>query len=163
MKRTRPISQQGFTLLEALIAALVVAVAMLGAARLQGVTMLDSSDSRMKTRALNLAQEKIEELRSFANQDTYLAMASDADTPDSHDGDSSGFTRTWTITSCVDLSPSCDSNGNNSIDGNESNYLQISSTVTWTDSKGDPQAVQLTSYIARSEPVKSGIVLALEP
>lgn len=142
MKRTRPISQQGFTLLEALIASLVVAVAMLGVARLQGVTMLDSSDSRMKTRALNLAQEKIEELRGFANQDTYLAMASGTDAPGSHDGDSSGFTRTWTIT-------------------HESNYLQINSKVEWDDPKGDHQAVQLTSYIARSEPVKSGMVLAL--
>jgi len=158
MKRARPILQQGFTLLEALIAALVVAVAMLGVARLQGVTMLGSSDSRTKTYALNLAQEKIEELRSFANQDTYLGMASGSDT---HAGANATFTRTWTITSCVNLSPSCDGNTNGSIDGNESNYRQINSTVTWTDSRGDTQIVRLTSYIARSEPVKSGMVLAL--
>ncbi|MEF3076209.1 prepilin-type N-terminal cleavage/methylation domain-containing protein [Methylobacter sp. Wu1] len=158
MRRTQPAGQQGFSLLEALIAALVVAVAMLGVARLQGLTMLESGDSRMKTHALNLAQDKIEELRSFSNRDAYLGMASGSDT---HAGASGTFTRTWTVTSCADLSPSCDSNGNGSIDDNESNYKQVNAQVIWTDPRGDEQTVQLTSYITGVEPVKSGMALAL--
>jgi type IV pilus modification protein PilV len=158
MKRTQPAAQQGFSLLEALIAALVVAVAMLGVARLQGLTMLESGDSRMKTHALNLAQDKIEELRSFSNQDAYLGMASGSDT---HAGANGTFTRTWTVTSCANLSPSCDSNGNGSIDDDESNYKQVNAQVIWTDPRGAEQTVQLTSYITGVEPVKSGMALAL--
>jgi type IV pilus modification protein PilV len=157
MRITRPAGQQGFSLLEALVAALVVAVAMLGVARLQGFTMLESGDSRMRTHALNLAQDKIEELRSFSNQDAYLGMESGSD---SATGANATFTRTWTVTSCVDLSPSCDSNGNGDIDGNESNYKEVNAQVIWTDPRGIIQTVQLTSYISGAEPVKAGIALA---
>jgi len=143
MKKLLYASQRGFSLLEALIAALVVALAMLGLARLQGVTLINSGDSRMKTRALNLAQDKIEELRSFANKDTYTGMASGNDTPTSYDGDNSNFTRTWSITSCP-----------NSVD-----CKKVGVRVNWTDPKGETQTVDLTSYIASGDTVNSGVVL----
>jgi len=143
MKKLLYASQRGFSLLEALIAALVVALAMLGLARLQGVTLINSGDSRMKTRALNLAQDKIEELRSFANKDTYTGMASGNDTPASYSGDNSRFARTWTISNCP-----------NSVD-----CKQVGVSVNWTDPKGDTQTVALTSYIASSDTVNSGVVL----
>jgi len=68
MKKILPGKVLGFSLIEALIAALVVAVAMLGFGQLQGATLINSADSRMKTHALNLAQDKIGKLRTFANQ-----------------------------------------------------------------------------------------------
>jgi type IV pilus modification protein PilV len=141
MKKLPPTSQRGFSLLEALISSLIVAVAMLGVAKLQGMTLINSADSRMKTHALNLAQDKIEDLRNFANQNTYT----DYSGPDNNTtaGANSTFTRTWTITDC-----------DNSI-----NCKQINVTVTWTDPKGATQTVQLTSYIAEVDPVKSGVVL----
>ena len=61
-------------LLEALISALVVGRGDVGVAKLQGITLINSADSRMKTHALNLAQEKIEDLRTFANQDVYIDL-----------------------------------------------------------------------------------------
>jgi len=143
MKKLLYASQRGFSLLEALIAALVVALAMLGLARLQGVTLINSGDSRMKTRALNLAQDKIEELRSFANKDTYTGMASGNDAPTSYAGDNSSFARTWTITSCP-----------NSVD-----CKKVGVRVNWTDPKGETQTVALTSYIASGDTVNSGVVL----
>jgi len=143
MKKLLYASQRGFSLLEALIAALVVALAMLGLARLQGVTLINSGDSRMKTRALNLAQDKIEELRSFANKDTYTGMASGNDTPASYSGDNSSFARTWTISNCP-----------NSVD-----CKQVGVSVNWTDPKGETQTVALTSYIASGDTVNSGVVL----
>ena len=69
MEKTLPNKVQGFSLVETLIAAVIVAVAMLGLGKLQGITLLNSADSRMKTHALNLPQEKIEALRMFANQE----------------------------------------------------------------------------------------------
>ncbi|MDI1292577.1 MAG: hypothetical protein PSV18_07515 [Methylobacter sp.] len=138
----------GFSLIEALIAALVVAIAMMGMAKLQGITLINSADSRMKTHALNLAQDKIEELRTFANQSSYTAMASgaNANTESIMAGGSANFTRTWTITSCA----------------NSVNCKQVNVKVKWTDPRNVEQLVQLTSYIAGGEPAKSGVVL-LEP
>ena len=137
----------GFSLIEALIAAVVVAVAMLGLANLQGITLINSADSRMKTHALNLAQDKIEELRGFANQNTYTGYTgSDNNTVA---GANSTFTRTWTITDCS-VSGNCTAQGN---------YKQANTTVTWIDRQNATQTVQLTSYIAEADPVKSGVVL----
>lgn len=142
MNKSLHASQRGFTLLEALISALVVAVAILGLARLQGITLFNSADSRMKTHALNLAQEKIEELRTFANQNDYTGMDDGSDTAT---GANSTFDREWEISDCE----------------NSVNCKQINVAVTWTDPKDDTQTVQLTSYIAEADPVKSGVVLLL--
>lgn len=136
----------GFSLIEALVASVVVAVAMMGLANLQGITLINSADSRMKTHALNLAQDKIEELRGFANQNTYTGLAGNTDTPT---GANATFTRTWTVTDCS-VSGNCTAQGN---------YKQANTTVTWTDRQGATQTVQLTSYIAEADPVKSGVVL----
>jgi len=134
----------GFSILEALIAAIVVGVGMLGLAKLQGITLANSSESRLRTDALNLAQEKIEELRTFANQTTYDALANAADTSV---GSNVTYTRNWAISNCA-----------NAVSCQRANV-----TVTWVDHVGATQTVQLTSYIAQADPVKAGVVLATGP
>ncbi|NOQ17486.1 MAG: hypothetical protein GQ581_10545 [Methyloprofundus sp.] len=134
----------GFSILEALIASIVVGVGMLGLAKLQGITLANSSESRLRTDALNLAQEKIEQLRTFSNQTTYDALANAADTSV---GSNATFTRNWTITGC----------------SNAVSCQRASVTVTWVDQAGATQTVQLTSYIAQADPVKAGVVLATGP
>ncbi len=140
MSALRQQTQRGFTLVEAVIAALVVSVAMLGVAKLQGVTLFNSGDTRMKTHALNLAQEKIEQLRTFANEDTYTGMGGSTD---SQNGENGTFTRTWTISPCP-----------NSVGCKQANV-----TVNWTDPRGAVQNVALTSFIAGADPVKSGLAV----
>ena len=143
MEKILPNKVQGFSLIETLIASVIVAVAMLGLGKLQGITLLNSADSRMKTHALNLAQEKIEALRMFANQSTYTnEIVSDAtnSTDPILEGGNANFTREWVI-------------------DDKNTYKQVRVTVTWTDPKGIVQTVQLTSYIAEVDPVKSGVVL----
>lgn len=136
---------QGFSLIEALIAALIVGIGIIGLARLQGITLSNSSESRTRTDALNLAQKKIEELRSFSNQTTYdnLADGTNANTETIMAGGNANFTRTWTITACA----------------NSMNCKQAKVTVAWTDSSGEAQTVKLTSFITQTDPVKAGIVL----
>lgn len=147
MEKTLPNKVQGFSLVETLIAAVIVAVAMLGLGKLQGITLLNSADSRMKTHALNLAQEKIEALRMFANQETYTGLVSGPTvSPGLLVGGNANFNRTWEISSCPSLV-------------NTSTCKKVSVKVTWTDPKGIDQTVQLTSYIAEADPVKSGVVL----
>ena len=148
MEKTLPNKVQGFSLVEALIAAVIVAVAMLGLGKLQGITLLNSADSRMKTHALNLAQEKIEALRMFANQSTYDGLVSSpAGSSDLRVGANANFDRTWEISTCPSLVVT-------------STCKKVNVKVTWTDPKEDVQTVQLTSYIAEADPIKSGVVLS---
>ena len=69
------LSNKGIALIEAMVGLLLLAVALLGLARLQGVLLRDAGDSRIKTHALNTAQEKIEQLRSFSRKNQYAAIA----------------------------------------------------------------------------------------
>jgi len=148
VEKILPSKVQGFSLVETLIAAVIVAVAMLGLGKLQGITLLNSADSRMKTHALNLAQEKIEALRMFANQSTYTGLVSGAtlSTDPILKGANANFDRTWEISSCPSLVVT-------------STCKKVSVEVKWIDPKGIVQTVQLTSYIAEADPVKSGVVL----
>lgn len=144
--KKRPLSAQfGFSMLEALISTLIVAVALLGLAKINGEALIGSSDSRMKTQAQNLAQEKIEELRSFPRQQVYAAYSgTDSNTAE---GVNATFTRTWTISNCA----------------NSVTCKQADVVVAWTDPRGGKQSVRLVSNIAEGDPVKSGVALLPPP
>jgi type IV pilus modification protein PilV len=133
----------GFSLLEVLIAIIVLGVGLLGIAKIQGTTMLNSAESRMQTHAVNLAQEKIAEFRHYANKSVYSAYASDSVGTDVV-GENATFTRTWSISACPD-SVIC---------------KQISVKVAWVAIDGTNPDVELTSKIAEIEPAKSGMVVA---
>lgn len=142
--RLGPSGASGFILIEAMVAAFILAMALLGLARLQGGVFTANAESRMRTHALNLAQKKIEDLRSFANQTGYTAI-SDGSGCDGSDcvGENSNFTRAWTQTACA----------------NSAQCKVLKVTVNWTDPKGITQSVTLTSYIADIDPVKGGVAL----
>ena len=57
---------RGFALIEALVAALLVATAIVGLTQLLAVGLAQSARTRQSTMALTLAQAKLEELRSLA-------------------------------------------------------------------------------------------------
>jgi len=133
----------GFSLIEVLIALIILGVGLLGLAKIQGITLLNSAESRMQTHALNFAQEKIEELRTYGNTSTYTAYASNAVGTDLV-GANSTFTRTWTVSACP----------------NTVECKNISVTVAWTGIDGSAYDIQLTSQIAELEPARSGMVVA---
>lgn len=142
--RPGPSGIAGFILIEAMVAAFILAIALLGLARLQGAVFTANAESRMRTHALNLAQKKIEELRSFANQTGYTGISSGSGCDGSDCvGENSTFSRTWTQTACANSAP----------------CKVLAVTVTWTDQKGSTQTVTLTSYIADIDPVKGGVAL----
>ena len=57
--------QQGFSMIEALFSALILGIALLALAGFQAVAMQDSSLVKARTVASSLAQEKLDDLRSF--------------------------------------------------------------------------------------------------
>lgn len=73
--------QRGFSLVEALIAFLVVGVGIVALVKLEGLYLQSSSSSKARTVALSLAQEKLDDLKAFtqlnttANQFAYTDIA----------------------------------------------------------------------------------------
>jgi Tfp pilus assembly protein PilV len=102
-------SSRGFSLLEALIASLVVGTAVVGLAHLVALAADQSAATRRRTTALSFAQAKLEELRSL--EWTYAADAAPISSPqlalsppgalftdyDGYADTRSGFVRRWAI------------------------------------------------------------------
>lgn len=137
------LSNKGIALIEAMVGLLLLAVALLGLARLQGVLLRDAGDSRIKTHALNSSQEKIEQLRSFSRKNQYAALGDGNDTITAANAT---LTRTWTVNNCT-TPTGC-------------TYKIVNVQTGWTDSQGKFQTVQLTSYIGETDPVRGGVALA---
>ncbi len=140
-------NQRGFTLLEALIAFLILAAGLLAALRFHSVTIETTAEAKIRAEAVALAEQKVEEFRSFVDVEQY-----DGDTVDGAGlGDYAGvdyaadFTRNWTISG--------------------TNPLEIAVTVTWTDRAGADvddtnQSIQVTSMVWRNVPWLPGDSLA---
>jgi prepilin-type N-terminal cleavage/methylation domain-containing protein len=130
-------NNSGFTLIEVLIAALVVSAGMVAYAITSGNITKQNTHSKKKTVAITLAQDKVESIRNTA----LTVSLTDADTLDSPT-ESSGvwtattggevvdangdtgtsdaiYTRTWTITADATLTA----------------FYAVSVTVTWDTDK----------------------------
>ncbi len=130
--------QRGATLVEALIAFLVLSLGMLGMARLQTSLRLDSDIARQRSEAIRLAQEDIERQRAFAtlvatpNRRSYAGISSaivDIDEP-------SNNTRYKLTRSIRD----------------ETGFKTANVTLSWPDRNGAPQQLSLDSIVAGSDP-----------
>ncbi len=130
MKRTIQDASCGFTLIDALMAILIISIGLLAMAQLlYGVMGTNESSTRI-TEATTLAQDKIEELKNTS----YASIAAGS-TPEANidaQGNSGG---NYTRTTVVD-------------DATLSNMKIIDVAVSWTW-KGDPKSTTL-KYIMKS-------------
>ena len=84
-KTSHPHRQRGTTLLEALVAFLVVALGMLSVARVQTQMRQHADLAQQRAEAVRLAQEEIESLRAFAGPASSInAHSFDAIATESH-------------------------------------------------------------------------------
>jgi type IV pilus assembly protein PilV len=113
--------QKGFTLLEFLIAVMVLSVGLLGMASLTGAMINFNRTAYNSTKAVTLAEEKMEELRNL----NYQSLSAGYDTE-------SIFTRTWTL----------------SADVPDTDMTTITVTVTWTW-KGTSKSIDIQSIVGR--------------
>lgn len=145
-----PFKQKGLTLIEAAVSAAVVGVSLLGVLRLQTQLSKDNADSPVRTAALNAAQQKIEELRAFqrvSGVESYENLNSRCDTDNPiADPDTTPLTNATLSRVCT-------------VGLEENGYKPVTVTVDWTDTRGK-QTVRLSSYIAKTDPVKAGELLA---
>ncbi len=142
---------RGFSLIEALIALLVLSFGMLAIAGFQ-VTLSRSSDlAKQRSEAVRLAQQKMESLRAYGRVDP-PPIGSPAVvnyTNDVVSGPPVGFpdvtttnadfTRTWTVTANAT---------------NTEKWINVQ--VAWTDRTGQAQTVQLLSVISKFDPQDVG-------
>lgn len=147
---------RGFTLIEALVALLVLSFGMLALAGMQASMWRNGDLARQRSEALQLAQHKVEERRSFASIATSGPLVAWNEQPDlqtetdlyaSADAASGArgntvFARTTTL-------------GGSAVDPRR--RLQV--TVTWTDRVGDAQSLELASMLSRSDPGEAGMLI----
>jgi type IV pilus modification protein PilV len=137
--------QAGFTLIEALIALVVMAFGMLALAGMQ-LTLSRSSDvAKQRTEAVRLAQREMDRLRS------YTSIANSASHPIN-----------WA--SMAASSVSLATTGTNTQYTLSTTFAGAASapmrpvniTVSWNDRTGDLQTVALSSVIAQNDPIDIG-------
>jgi Tfp pilus assembly protein PilV len=145
--RSGPRPQRGISLIEALIALLVLSLGMLALGKLQSHLRLHADIARQQSLAIRLAQEDLERLRAF----TVVAAASgvrayaDITTAAATVDEGTRFVLTRQITDVAGL-----------------RVKAASVNVVWLDAGGAPQTTRLSTLISGNEPALSG-ALALPP
>ena len=123
MKRRRT-QQDGFTVVEVLIALLILVIGFAGILSLQLTAMKSTSFSRHATEASILAEDKIEELRTIPMP----ALADGTDTVDARgvDDDAGLYTRTWTV-----------------VPGTSTTTVTVA--VTWNEQGSEPYTIRMAT------------------
>jgi Tfp pilus assembly protein PilV len=138
-------------LLDALVAFAVLAFGMLALVSMQSTLSRSADVAKQRTEAMRLAQDKMEELRSYTGISSGtinwngLTSNTAGETISSYtvagvtQNTNTTFTRTWTL-------------GGSNLDSRR----PISINVAWTDRAGEAQQVTLNSVIAKVDPADSG-------
>jgi Tfp pilus assembly protein PilV len=135
-----PRRQDGFSMIEALVSAILLSVVVVGLTGLQASVLSSGGESRSRTLALSLANSQLEDLRDFPRQTDYQAMA----------GTEGGRTL---VSDSVELALTW------SVSEDMGGYYEAASQVEWVDTSGDTQSVRLSTFIEQAEPVRRGEIL----
>lgn len=145
-------SARGFSLIESLIALVIVSFGLLAIAGVHLKLVRGEDIARQRGEATRLAQEKLEELRSFTQLDaaagvnSWGGMAGATDTisndPNAYHANTT-FTRTWQVLDSVDDA-----------------WRRVRVTVAWTDrvneTANEETTLSFNTMIAKTDPFDSG-------
>jgi len=155
--RSAATRQAGFSLIEALVALLVMAFGILAVAGFQANLSYNSDVAKQRSEAVRLAEQKMEELRGFQQ------VASDGKTA-ADVGNIFDFTTDVVSNTAGENVSSTYTNATNAtfmrrwtvggVGTDPQKWITV--TVDWTDRNGNTQQVLLRSVIANADPVEIG-------
>lgn len=128
----------GLTLIEALVALVIISVGVLAIARLQGDLVANTSTSKARAEAVQLAESEIERLRSFSTYDDFAAAV------DEYDGDWTKTGQNAEYTLSIDL--------NKTEVGSVIRTIEPEITVEWQDRRDESQSVTLSTFVVWDDP-----------
>jgi len=133
----------GFTLIEALVALLVLGVGLAAVARLQADLLIGSRQAKARGEATALARQQIEHLRFLSVQHSpgLLTVSGTRSQAGSHQV----YLIDWQVMPTTGMA-----------------YAQTVVRVRWTDRSG-PHQIQLATLLADPEPVQGGRLLLPRP
>ncbi|MCO5400039.1 type IV pilus modification PilV family protein [Ralstonia soli] len=141
-RTARSVRNRGFTLLEAMVAMLIVGFGMVALVRVQSTLTQNADMARQRSEATRLAEEKIEQLRAYNSVISGVGVSwadvtNGTDTPSS--ASNTSYSRSWTLGGAVTDS-----------------MRPIQVTVSWQDRTAAQSSVTTRSYIARFDPALAG-------
>ena len=145
-----PQTNQGFSFVEVLVSLVILSVGLIGTGKYQGTLLRNSSDVQARSQAINIAQKKIEEIKSYENLDAFDEIKS-SDTLIA-EAVAAGSTLDFTVTgtnAVYDLDWVVLQNTN-------PDYVEIEVIVSWNESHGEPQQIRLNSIVSETDPNNSG-------
>ncbi len=167
---------RGFSLIEVLIALIILAVGFAAIVKFQATVFGYSASAKERAVAARLADEKIADLRHYetlpttANRIAYQDIGADTG-----GALSSGtvaisnvtYTRRWAVTNydypITGPAPTYGTYGvsatirpPNSVTAYPPHFKLVTVTIEWLDQKADPQSVAVSTIISAHDPAKSG-------
>lgn len=117
-------NRKGFTLLELLIALVILSIGLLSLSEMQIIAIRENSFAQKLTEAIVLTQDKLEDLRRMG----YTQVVAASTTPETLSG---GFTRTWTKDTLIP------------------GTVRVTVTCSWNDATGKSHSASLSTLIAQ--------------
>lgn len=136
---------QGQTIVEALVAFVIIAISAVALIRFQNYLSYDNSLSQQKSEATLLAIKQIETLRDFQvlnNKTGFTSYQSIGNGSATTTVNNTSYTLTWTVTT-----------------SSAPMYKVINVTTSWTDRANSAQSVTLTTNVAGIDPAYSSSVM----
>lgn len=161
--------QRGVSLVEVLVTLVVLGVGLISMAKLQPTVMENSALARARAVAVQLAEQKIEDLRSFNKLNSaFQGIGSNLggtlpSGPVNLSDSNVSYTRTWTASNWYfPLSNNQAAQATTTspvVQPAWPDFKIVKVTVTWDDQNAVNQSVQLSTIISSAEPARSGRIV----